>query len=56
MNAPPARSRPAKAEAARLKKPEAPKAEKPAEPKASQAELEALRRPLEEAKGRKDKA
>ncbi len=46
----------AKAEAAEAKKAKAPKAEKAAEPKVSQAELDALRRPVEEAKDRMEKA
>jgi hypothetical protein len=45
-----------KAEAAEAKKAKAPKAEKATEPKVSQAELEALRNPVEEAKGRMEKA
>jgi hypothetical protein len=45
-----------KAEAAEAKKAKAPKPEKPAEPKISQAELDALRKPVEEAKGELEKA
>jgi hypothetical protein len=46
----------AKAEAAEAKKAKAPKPEKPAEPKISQAELDALRKPVEAAKGALEKA
>jgi hypothetical protein len=45
-----------KAEAAEAKKAKAPKPEKPAEPKISQAELDALRKPVEAAKGGFEKA
>jgi hypothetical protein len=45
-----------KAEAAEAKKAKAPKPEKQAEPKISQAELDALRKPVEEAKGGLEKA
>jgi hypothetical protein len=45
-----------KAEAAEAKKAKAPKPEKPAEPKISQAELDALRKPVEAAKGALEKA
>lgn len=46
----------AKAEAAEAKKAKAPKAEKVGEPKVSQAELDALRKPVEAAKGALEKA
>jgi hypothetical protein len=45
-----------KAEAAEAKKAKAPKVEKAAEPKISQAELDALRKPVEAAKGGLEKA
>jgi hypothetical protein len=45
-----------KAEAAEAKKAKAPKPEKPAEPKISQTELDALRKPVEAAKGALEKA
>jgi hypothetical protein len=46
----------AKAEVAESKKARAPKTEKPVEPKVSQAELDALRKPVEAAKGGLEKA
>jgi hypothetical protein len=46
----------AKAEVAESKKAKAPKTEKPVEPKVSQAELDALRKPVEAAKGGLEKA
>lgn len=46
----------APAEKAAKPKPAAPKAEKPTEPKVSQAELDALRKPVEAAKGGLEKA
>jgi hypothetical protein len=46
----------AKAKVTEAKEPKAPKAEKAAEPKVSQAELDALRKPVEAAKGGLEKA